>query len=63
MSQFINGGGADCAPTSALKNVGNQLDRDRGVQRVCVWCYCADMQDRFGAQPQAGPSAGPSAVS
>lgn len=34
MSGFISGGGVDCGPTSALKNVGNQLERDYGVQRV-----------------------------
>ncbi|GMK53494.1 hypothetical protein CspeluHIS016_0100800 [Cutaneotrichosporon spelunceum] len=49
MSNFISGG-VECGPTSALKDVSSLVDRDYGIQR-----------DRYAAQPQAGPSAGPSA--
>ncbi|BEI91119.1 uncharacterized protein CcaverHIS019_0311890 [Cutaneotrichosporon cavernicola] len=49
MSNFI-AGGVECGPTSALKDVSSRVDRDYGLQR-----------DRYAAQHQAGPSAGPSA--
>lgn len=39
MSNFVSGGGVECGPTSALKDVSSRVDRDYGLQRVRLVYY------------------------
>lgn len=50
-------GGADCGPINPLQGLSKELDRDRGLQQVCVSCdggfremmINLRLQDHFGA--------------
>ena len=61
MAQFLSGGGVECGPTTALKNVSGRLGQDFSLHQVnACWKLSgnlADRQDRLISTPNvAGPS-------